>query len=275
MNNIQIYHRVPFLFEKSLLRDLITHTLHLIQDFKNTILARTRPSILKLTTLLFSFIIICRYTPVHMYHIIRHQSLIRIYVMFNFLDVCEKLVGTLLNDTLDGLKKKPNIFYYIIYILFTTVQSFISYLYFSALHVSINSQADKLYSLLLGVNFYEVRAVVFKKYTSESLNQLYEDDLMKRFSTIIFLVLIYFLNARENYDGSHNFLFSIMFYYLTKVMVDWLKHAFVWRYSGIREHKYKRKGGENYAPLCVVVMTVVGYLYRSRIPFMVDYQYKL
>lgn len=275
MTNFEIYHRVPLLFETSLLYDLAIHLIRFLKELQGAVLARTRPSILKLSTLLFSFIILCRYTPVQMYHFIRHQSLVRLYVMFNFLDVCEKLVATLLLDLAEAIAKDPKFLYYILNIVFTTVQSFISYLYFAALHVSINSNTDKLYSLLIGVNFYEVRAVVFKKYTAETINELYELDLMKRFTTIIFLVLIYLLNIRENYDSTYDFVFSIAIFYLTKMGVDWLKHAYIWRYNKIKEHVYKTKSEENYIPLCVVVLTVVGYLYRHHIPFMKDYQVKL
>lgn len=248
------------------MHDLLIHTFRFLKELQHTTLPRTRFSILNLSTLIFSFYIICRFTPVQMYHLIRHQSLIRLYVIFNFLDICERLVETLLNDISEALLKKIHITYFIVHLIFTTIQAFISYIYFAALHVTINSHSDKLYALLLGVNFYEVRSVVFKRYTVDTLNELYESDLMKRFSTILFLVLIYFLDLRENYDNTCSFVFSIIVYYVTKVGVDWLKHTYIWRYNEIKEHRYVAKIKTNYVPLIVVVMTVMGYIYRKRIP---------
>ncbi|GMM36224.1 Emp65 protein [Saccharomycopsis crataegensis] len=158
-----------------------------------------------------------------LYHDIRRQSAIKLYVMIGVLDVVDKLVATLGEDLLKFL-------FNLQFSLASTITEFsmskksltrlalagfvfvISYglclVYFIchstcliyqtiSLNVAINSYSNALFTLLLSSQFSEIKSTVFKKFDREGLFQNICSDLTERFQLLVYLFLIGLRNLIE------------------------------------------------------------------------------
>ncbi|CAI2171744.1 12621_t:CDS:1 [Funneliformis geosporum] len=211
------------------------------------------------------------------YHIIRGQSAIKLYVIFNVLEILDRLCCSFGGDILDSLfsrstlgKKKedskihPNwrpINFFILAFLYILVHSIILFYQAITLNVAINSYSNALLTLLLSNQFIEIKGSVFKRFEKENLFQLSCADIVERFQLVIFLSVITARNLIE-LSGSPPSPFSILpasfiplfpamttvetlmtpvlFVLLSELLVDWLKHAFITKFNHIRTSVYDR-----------------------------------
>ncbi|RIB05025.1 eukaryotic membrane protein family-domain-containing protein [Gigaspora rosea] len=212
-----------------------------------------------------------------MYHSIRGQSVIKLYVIFNVLEIFDKLCCAFGGDILDSLFSKSTlgdkkstsntnghlwpISHFCAaygYILFHTIILF--YLAIT-LNVAINSYSNALLTLLLSNQFIEIKGSVFKRFEKENLFQLSCSDIVERFQLALFLTVITVRNLIE-LSGSPTSPFSILptsfiplfpamttletlltpviIVFASELMVDWLKHAFITKFNQIRPSIYDR-----------------------------------
>jgi len=116
------------------------------------------------------------------YHIIRGQSMIKLYVIFNVLEICDKLLSAFGHNVLDSLFatataspfKHRITRVYLFFLAFIYVFAHTNILFFQvmSLNVAVNSHNNALFTLLLSNQFVEIKSSVFKRFEQTNLFQL-------------------------------------------------------------------------------------------------------
>ena len=163
-----------------------------------------------------------------LYHLIRSQSFVKIYVIYNFLDTIDRLLTVFGRDIVEALywliigkkvdeeKRYPLIVYVILEFAYfsknaiqTSIISFNSccffvhaYVFYIALHsillftqamvlnVSVNSFSEGFVPLLISHNFSELRSGLFRRFELEHMYQLCINDAFERFQLLFYLGII-------------------------------------------------------------------------------------
>ncbi|RLV96569.1 Endoplasmic reticulum membrane protein 65 [Spathaspora sp. JA1] len=193
-----------------------------------------------------------------MYHDIRGQTDIKLYVMFGVLEVAEKLCSSLGQDIFNILCEDQNQFRFVIfYILGMFYLSFHAYILIYqtvSLNVAVNSYSNALMTLLLSNQFSELKGSVFKKFEREGLFQITMADLSERFQLSLMLSIIGLRNLSQlSNNGSlipHSFyknwniwlgaIFGPGFIVIgSEIFVDWLKHCYISKFNRFRPRIYR------------------------------------
>ncbi|XP_054158353.1 transmembrane anterior posterior transformation protein 1 homolog [Oppia nitens] len=189
-----------------------------------------------------------------LYHIIKSQSVIKLYIFFNMLEVADKLLSSFGQDILDALfwtaneprgKKRehlgviPHLFMAIAYVF---MHSLLVLLQATTLNVAINSKNKALLTVMMSNNFVELKGMVFKKFEKTNLFQMSCSDVRERFHYIILLIVVIIQTMKE-YNWSEK-QFWILFpdcllVFIAEIFVDWFKHAFVTRFNEISFEVYE------------------------------------
>lgn len=176
------------------------------------------------------------------YHYIRGQSMIKLYVLIGMVEIFDKLMCSFGQDALDSLywsitcsKKRRTLMIFIIMCVQITIHSLLLFVHITTLTVAVNSSDQALLTLLISNNFAEIKSAVFKKFDKQNLFQLSCHDIVERFKLILFLAMIMLLNI--SHAGDDNLLaqfFNIaMLVFGGEVLADWIKHAFITKFNQI------------------------------------------
>ncbi|CAG8174049.1 unnamed protein product [Penicillium nalgiovense] len=152
-----------------------------------------------------------------MYHWIRGQAAIKLYVIYNVLEVSDRLLAAIGQDVLeclfsrealerrpDGRSKIIRPFWLFLVALVYTVSHALSLFYqVMTLNVAVNSYSNALITLLLSNQFVEIKSTVFRKFEKENLFQLTCADVVERFQLWLMLTIIASRNIVET--GAFNF----------------------------------------------------------------------
>ncbi|MBW0530293.1 hypothetical protein O181_070008 [Austropuccinia psidii MF-1] len=156
-----------------------------------------------------------------MYHSVRGQETIKLYVIFNVLEIADRLCCSFGQDILDSLfssstlsrrtdgsqpHMKP-IFLFILAFIFTVAHTLVLFYQLVSLNVAINSYDNALMTLLISNQFVEIKGSVFKKFEKENLFQMSCADIVERFQLFLMLNMIAFRNLIE-LSGSTSILSS-------------------------------------------------------------------
>lgn len=189
-----------------------------------------------------------------LYHIVKSQSVIKLYIFFNMLEVADKLFSSFGQDILDALfwtateprgKKREHlgvlphlalaIGYVLLHCLLVMLQA-------TTLNVAINSQNKALLTIMMSNNFVELKGMVFKKFEKNNLFQMSCSDVRERFHYVILLFVV-ILQTMKEYSWQEEQFWTLlpdcMMVMLAEVLVDWVKHAFVTRFNEISYEVYK------------------------------------
>ncbi|KAF8697768.1 Eukaryotic membrane protein family, partial [Rhizoctonia solani] len=197
------------------------------------------------------------------YHSIRGQDNIKIYVIYNALEV--NWYPAHHPDILDCLFSRSTLLA-LTYRLPLTSQTLRPFLYFGlascylvlhslvlvyqliSLNVAINSYDNALLTLLISNQFVEIKGSVFKKFEKDNLFQITCADIVERFQLSSMLLVIALRNTIELSSDSFDLESSglpqsfkpVMTVLLSELVVDWLKHAFITKFNHIRPSVYER-----------------------------------
>ncbi|KAI5963009.1 uncharacterized protein KGF55_002801 [Candida pseudojiufengensis] len=215
--------------------------------------------IISLTCLVFGNLDISK-----MYHDVRGQADIKLYVMFGVLEVAEKLCSSIGQDLLNILfqiqitnNKYENFRFLLFYIISTMYLIFHSYILIYqavSLNVAANSYSNALLTLLLSNQFSELKSSVFKKLDREGLFQITMADLSERFQLLMMLSIIAIRNLfqLQSVNGliptsweKWNIWIGAIFgpgvvVIGSEIFVDWLKHCFISKFNKINYKIYKK-----------------------------------
>ncbi|TXT11025.1 hypothetical protein VHUM_01776 [Vanrija humicola] len=208
-----------------------------------------------------------------MYHSVRGQDTIKLYVIFNALEIGDRLCCAFGQDLLDTLfardtlgyapgpgrrrkrEKARPFFFFTLSLGYVLVHTLIFFYMLISLNVAINSYDYTLISLLISNQFVEIKGSVFKKFEKENLFQIMCADIVERFQLGLMLVVIAVRNMIEMSGSDLAFLprsftrgksllerilSPVLFVLASEMMVDWLKHAFIAKFNHVRATVYGR-----------------------------------
>uniref|UniRef100_A0A7S1KNB5 Uncharacterized protein n=1 Tax=Percolomonas cosmopolitus TaxID=63605 RepID=A0A7S1KNB5_9EUKA len=192
-----------------------------------------------------------------LYHYIRGQSTLKLYVTYNMLELFDKMSSAFGIDIQDAMYYSAtklyfdrgvqvperffvardcvlSIFGYIVYLFIHTT---LLYVRIITLNVALNSSNNALFTLLVSNNFLELKKPIFKRFAKENVFQFSCHDATERFQLLIFGLIIAMQNSRaavftgqEIWDVSHCL--------MAEVVVDFLKHAFIAKFNDISSTVY-------------------------------------
>ncbi|KAF2397023.1 DUF747-domain-containing protein [Trichodelitschia bisporula] len=170
-----------------------------------------KADILKGLLVLISCCIMMRLDPSRMYHNIRGQAAIKLYVIYNVLEVADRLLSAIGQDVLeclcssetldrgsDGRSKVIRPFWmFIIALVYNVIHASALLYQVITLNVAVNSYSNALLTLLMSNQFVEIKGTVFKKFEKENLFQLTCADVVERFQLWLMLLIIAMRNIVE------------------------------------------------------------------------------
>ena len=141
---------------------------------------------------LLSCYFLLRLNMSRVYHYIRGQTLIKLYVLTAMLEIFDKLLCSFGQDAFDSLycitrmRRDPRkIFYaFLITAIYTILHSSLYFMLIATLTVAINSADSALVTVLVLNNFGEIKSFVFKKFDNQNLFQLSCSDVTERFQLV-------------------------------------------------------------------------------------------
>ncbi|CAI8013719.1 Transmembrane anterior posterior transformation protein 1 [Geodia barretti] len=195
------------------------------------------------------------------YHIVRAQSVIKLYVIYNMLEIFDRLLASIGQDTLDSLfwsavdvegkeggeGRKPRdylgaAFYYIVATGYVLIHTVVLLFQTVTLNVAVNSHSKALLTIMVSNNFVELKGSVFKKFERSNLFQMSCSDIRERFHYVVLLGLVSVRNlAQFNWDPSylHEVAPVLLLVLVSEVFVDWTKHAFITKFNDISPDVYQ------------------------------------
>ena len=146
-----------------------------------------------------------------MYHSIRAQAAIKLYVIYNVLEVFDRLFSALGQDVLECLFSKETLernehgrskilrplWMFLLALVYNVIHATALFYQVITLNVAVNSFSNALLTLLLSNQFVEIKGTVFKKFEKENLFQLTCADVVERFQLWLMLLIIALRNIVE------------------------------------------------------------------------------
>ncbi|KAI1004345.1 hypothetical protein K3495_g3865 [Podosphaera aphanis] len=173
--------------------------------------SHNKADLLQGAIVIFSCIILMKLDASRMYHYIRGQAAIKLYVIFNVLEVGDKLLAALGQDIFEclfsneilerdhnGRSKIIRPFLMFVLALVYNI-SHAAALFFQVitLNVAVNSYSNALFTLLMSNQFVEIKSTVFKRIEKDNLFQLTCADVVERFQLWLILLVIALRNIVE------------------------------------------------------------------------------
>ncbi|KAI4750374.1 DUF747-domain-containing protein [Aureobasidium sp. EXF-3400] len=228
--------------------------------------------------IIISCMILVQFDASRMYHKIRGQAAIKLYVIYNVLEVFDRLLSAIGQDIIEclfskeTLERKPNgrskillpLGMFILALAYNVAHAAMLFYQVIALNVAVNSYSNALLTLLMSNQFVEIKGTVFKKFEKENLFQLTCADVVERFQLWLMLLIIALRNIVEvgglnmsssssgstttfspNSTGSPIQSFGQIFGPFVTVIgsemiVDWVKHAYISKFNNIKPSLYGR-----------------------------------
>ncbi|KAI4819240.1 hypothetical protein KUCAC02_004496 [Chaenocephalus aceratus] len=172
-----------------------------------------------------------------MYHLIRGQSVIKLYIIYNMLEVADRLFSTQERKR-DSIGVIPHFFMAVFYVFLHAILIMVQA---STLNVAFNSHNKSLLTIMMSNNFVEIKGSVFKKFEKNNLFQMSNSDIKERFTSYVLLLIVCLRNMEQfAWNPDHLWvLFPDVFMVVTsEVAVDIIKHAFITKFNDITADVY-------------------------------------
>eukprot|EP00834_Sanchytrium_tribonematis_P005498 NODE_337_length_9297_cov_0.873994.p3 type:complete len:332 gc:universal NODE_337_length_9297_cov_0.873994:4316-5311(+) len=205
----------------------------------------------------------------YLYHFVRGQSAIKLYVIFNTLEIADKLCASFGLDIIDiilsqklKIQNRKEVTYSIISFFggvlilcaYGAAHTMVLLFQLVALNVAVNSHNNALLTLLISNQFAELKTSVFKKFEAENLFQLGCSDVVERLQLSVFIFLTFLRNLTDSSEPQgqdllilpdwilpHYLIFVVdplIAVLISEFVVDWLKHSFITKFNGIKPEVY-------------------------------------
>ncbi|XP_057777649.1 protein POLLEN DEFECTIVE IN GUIDANCE 1 [Salvia miltiorrhiza] len=238
------------------------------------------------------------------YHMIRGQGIIKLYVVYNVLEVFDKLCQSFGGDVMqalfnsaDGLANcsPENMQFWVwrfvsdeaLAVASSVIHSFILLAQAITLSTCIVAHNNALFAMLVSNNFAEIKSNVFKRYSKDNVQSLVYFDSVERFHITAFVLFVLAQNILEA-EGPwfESFLCNALVVYICEVMIDIIKHSFISKFNGLKpiafsefledlckqtlnmqtENSNKNLTFVPLAPACVVIR-VLRPVYAAHLPY--------
>lgn len=201
-----------------------------------------------------------------MYHIIKSQSVIKLYIFYNMLEVGDRLLSAVGQDAIDALfwtatepkdrcRNRLGVIGHILFALFYVIlHSGLIMFQATTLNVAINSNNKGLLGIMMSNNFVELKGSVFKKFDKNNLFQLTCSDVRERVHLTVLLFVVVIQTMKEFNWSSDQFMilfWDCFFVLIVEVLIDWIKHAFITRFNELSSDVYREYTISTYlSPFC-------------------------
>ncbi|GAA5875756.1 hypothetical protein JCM3774_006448 [Rhodotorula dairenensis] len=215
-----------------------------------------------------------------MYHGVRGQDTVKLYVLFNVLEIADRLCCSFGQDLQDSLfsphtfarrhdGSHPHVRPVVLFglnLAYVVAHSLVLFYQLVTLNVAINSYSNAILTLLMSNQFVEIKGSVFKKFEKENLFQLTCADVVERFQLglMLFVIalrnLIFEISSAATSTGPAMTVSTMALWVqavptvtllkaifspavivlLSECLVDWLKHAFITKFNHLRPGVYGR-----------------------------------
>nr|POE82839.1 protein pollen defective in guidance 1 [Quercus suber] len=165
------------------------------------------------------------------YHMIRGQGTIKLYVVYNVLEIFDRLcqnfngdvMQTLFNST-EGLASCPPENRRLWAITLSTV---------------IVAHNNALLALLVSNNFAEIKSNVFKRFSKDNIHGLVYFDSVERFHISAFMLFVLAQNILEA-EGPwfESFVSNALMVFICEMAIDIIKHSFIAKFNDIKPTVY-------------------------------------
>lgn len=218
--------------------------------------AQSRDLLRGLLIALVSFLLL-RINMSHAYHSVRNQSTMKLYVVFNVLEVFDKLFSSFGLDVLESLdwaltKRQSRLrsrggvlLDFCIAFVIVFLHTLVLFYQAVALNVAVNSHNNVLLTLLISNNFTELKTHVFKRCESENLFQVSCADSVERFQLFLYLLVVtlqflFVQKAEHSAERLQELGGSLLMVLAGEMVVDWIKHSFVIKFNRMRPEVYSK-----------------------------------
>ncbi|EDQ89675.1 uncharacterized protein MONBRDRAFT_32336 [Monosiga brevicollis MX1] len=182
----------------------------------------------------------------YIYHNIKTQSTVKLYVIVNMFEVLDRLATAMgmdimlsLSGALESTFSASNVRNILLLaagvFIYLFVHIFVILYQVIALSVAINAHDASLLAILLSNQFIEIKGAVFKRVDATGHFQFICYDLRERFLLIMILVMIATRNLAEvNWNVHHLtdwLIYKIVFVMSSEMVVDTIKHTFLMRFN--------------------------------------------
>lgn len=161
--------------------------------------------------IIFSSIALMNLDASRMYHFIRAQSAIKLYAIYNLLEVGDRLLSALGQDVFECLFSAETLSrnssgrskvmlpfgMFLLALVYNVIHAVTLFYQVIALNVAVNSYSNALLTLLMSNQFVEIKSTVFKRFEKENSFQLACADIVERFQLWIMLLIIGMRNVVE------------------------------------------------------------------------------
>lgn len=212
--------------------------------------------------LLQGSILICAITLISyvdtsiLYHMIKSQSVIKLYIFFNMLEVTDKLMSSFGCDIMDALfwtatepvrrdksKRRFGVLAHLLAaVLYVLVHSLLVLIQATTLNVALNSKNKALLTIMMSNNFVELKGMVFKKFEKNNLFHMSCSDVRERHHFLVLIMIVLMQTLKEynwNEEQFYVLLPDCLVIFTSEIGVDCLKHAFVTRFNEITSEVYQ------------------------------------
>eukprot|EP00667_Euglena_gracilis_P011860 EG_transcript_12137 len=182
------------------------------------------------------------------YHFVRGESVLKLYVIFNVLDVFDKLCCAFGQDVLDAvlfaflytdLRRIWCCLAFLAAALYVCGHALIIFLQLITLNVALNSENNALFTLLVSSNFVELKSNVFKRCGKENLFQISCSDIVERFQIALYVCILLVQNLRGSQFGGAQTA-HITMVLGGEVLTDYIKHAFIMKFNNLQPSLYSK-----------------------------------
>ncbi|KAJ4359709.1 uncharacterized protein N0V89_000265 [Didymosphaeria variabile] len=177
----------------------------------SALLPSHKADMLKGALVVVSCVVLMRFDASRMYHGIRGQSAIKLYVIYNVLEVCDRLLSALGQDVLEclfsreTLDRNPDgrskllrpLWIFVLALVYNVAHATALFYQVITLNVAVNSYSNALLTLLMSNQFVEIKSTVFKRFEKENLFQITCADIVERFQLWLMLLIIAMRNIVE------------------------------------------------------------------------------
>lgn len=192
------------------------------------------------------------------YHLVRGQTVIKLYVFYNMLDLVDRVMSGFGQDVLDtlywtatepagnrdkeGRRHSGVLFHFTIAMIYIIVHSFLIMCQVTVLNVAFNSHSKALLTIIMSNNFVEIKGSLFRHVDRNNLQQISCSDVKERFHYTTLLLVVFIVNMAEfnwNPDQVWVILPDITMVLVVELFVDWTKHAFITKFNQISPKTYR------------------------------------
>ncbi|XP_062376542.1 transmembrane anterior posterior transformation protein 1 homolog [Sardina pilchardus] len=205
------------------------------------------------------FIMVLCYSMMHyvdysmMYHMIRGQSVIKLYIIYNMLEVADRLFSSFGQDILDALywtatepkeRKRAHIGvipHFLMAVLYVFLHAILIMVQATTLNVAFNSHNKSLLTIMMSNNFVEIKGSVFKKFEKNNLFQMSNSDIKERFTNYVLLLIVCLRNMEQfSWNPDHLWVLfpDVVMVIASEMAVDVVKHAFITKFNDITADVY-------------------------------------